>query len=72
MMHRPQSADNGPRPPCGVGMRLQEATEESGGCCVVSDVKRGGPVDLSCKVRVGDRLVRAGDNICVGVKRAVI
>ena len=42
----PASADNGPRPPCGMGMTLQEATEESGGCCVVSDVKRGGPVDL--------------------------
>jgi hypothetical protein len=57
---------------CGVGMSLQEATLQSNGCCVVSDIKSGRPVALSGKVRVGDRLVRAGDMCCVGVKLHVI
>jgi len=68
----PSSSDNWPRPVCGVGMTLLEATRESNGCCVVSDIKRGGPADLSGRVRVGDHLVRAGGNNCVGIKREVI
>jgi hypothetical protein len=68
----PASSDNWPRPVCGVGMTLQEATRESNCCCVVSDIKKGGPADLSGRVRVGDHLIRAGGNNCVGIKREVI
>ena len=49
----PASADNGPRPPCGVGMTLQEATEESGGCCVVSDQKPDVIDDTAPRARTG-------------------
>jgi hypothetical protein len=56
-------------------MTLQEATAESNGCFVVSDTESGGPVLLAPAfqhVYVGDRLVRVGDNNCVGVKRNVV
>ena len=51
----------------GVGMTLVSATASSESCCVVSDVKKGGPLDVSGKVQVGDRLLRVNDVSCVGM-----
>ena len=51
----------------GVGMTLVSATASSESCCVVSDIKKGGPLDVSGKVQVGDWLLRVNDVSCVGM-----
>lgn len=68
----PPDDNRAPPPLCGVGMTLDPATAWSNNCCVVREVKKGGPVDVSGKVRVGHRLVQVNHVSCVGMTRDVI
>ena len=60
------------RPMAGVGMTLDQAATWSNGCCIVKDIKKGGPVDFSGMVRVGDCLLEVGGVSVVGMTRDVI
>jgi len=57
---------------CGVGMTLEAPSKESNDCCVVRGLKKGGPIDLTGSVKVGDRLLAVGDVSCVGMSREKI
>ncbi len=60
------------RPMAGVGMTLDQAATWSNRCCIVKDIKKGGPVDFSGMVHVGDCLLEVGGVSVVGMTRDVI
>ena len=54
----------------GIGIALEHATHSSSGFCVVREITRGGPIDISGyersngevrRVQVGDWLLRVND-----------
>ena len=70
-----------PQQVAGIGIGLEHATPSSNGFCVVRDINRGGPVDISGyersngevrRVQVGDWLLRVNDISCKHMPRAEV